>query len=232
MSPQASRSSQPADAPRGSGTPAGRTLRWLVPLALFAAATALALLVHQGQLRTLDHYGFTELMPLRGTAWKHLTDPVEAPIAALLIVLPLIKLREQRAVAVAWAAAFAASFVVEIIGKTLVKRPYATPGHLLGPANGTFPSGHTMRALIVAAAISVAWPRVRWLAALWALSTVVLVEASGMHVISEVAAGILCGTALIACTWAAPPRPPQRAVPPSGEQVAERGQPHAAPVTR
>jgi membrane-associated phospholipid phosphatase len=199
---------------------------------LFAAATALGLLVHDGDLRAVDHYGFTELMPLRGTDWTHTTDPVDAPIAALLMVFALVKLRERRAVAVAWAAVFAASFVVELIGKATIERPFATPGHLLGPANGTFPSGHTMRALIVAAAFSVAWPRACWLFALWAAATLVVVEMSGMHVISEVAGGILCGLALIACAWAALPRRPQPAARHSGEQVAERGQPQAAPAAR
>ena len=83
--------------------------------------------------------------------------------------------------------------------------PFAAPNTLIGTSitQGSFPSGHTMRAIVLAGALATAWPRFRWLAILWAAATVALIEISGMHSPSEVVGGVLGGLALIGAAWAA-----------------------------
>ena len=188
----------------------GRHSRWLVPAALLAGLVALGIAVDAGELHSIDRYGFQHLQPLRGSGWRHLTDPVEAPVAALLMAIALLGLRARRPLAVAWAAAFAASFAIELIGKSVIERPFANPSHSLWTVQGSFPSGHTMRAVVVAGALAAAWPQYRRALLVWAAATALLVELTGMHVISEVAGGLLAGLALVTAVWAwrleSPPR--------------------------
>jgi membrane-associated phospholipid phosphatase len=206
---------------------------WVIPGALFGAFLILAWAVHAHHLRGLDQFGYSHLQPLRGTSWQHLTDPVEAPFAALLMVVALLRLRDRPRLAAAWAAAFAASFVIELIGKAVIQRPFANPSHPLWIVHGTFPSGHTMRAVIVAGALAAAWPRAGRPLAAWALVTAALVELTGMHVMSEVAGGLLAGLALVTAVWLVTRRPPAPVgPPPSRKRRAQRRQRRAAPVPR
>lgn len=177
--------------------------RWLVPAVLLGALVVLGIAVNQRALHPLDHYAFHG-QPLRNEGLRFLTDPAEVPIAALLLLAALIKLRNQPRLVALWIAAFGASLVIEVIGKAVVSRPFAATNTFLGTSivQGSFPSGHTMRAIVVAGAIAAAWPRLRWLAILWAAFTAAMVELSGMHSPSEVLGGILGGLAIVSAVWA------------------------------
>src|SRR5690349_22172217 len=78
---------------------------WALPAALFAGFLMLAALVHAGDVHAIDRFGFDHLQPIRGD-WQHLTDPAEAPVAALLMAIALYGLRDRRPLAAAWAIAF------------------------------------------------------------------------------------------------------------------------------
>jgi len=177
--------------------------RWLVPAFLLVAVVALGIAVNEHGMHWLDHYAYHR-QPRHSGRLRFLTDPAEVPVAALLLLAALIKLRHQPRLVALWIAAFGASLVIEVIGKALVERPFAATNTFLGTSiiQGSFPSGHTMRAIVVAGAVATAWPRLRWLAILWAAFTAVMVELSGMHSPSEVLGGILGGLAIVSAVWA------------------------------
>jgi hypothetical protein len=61
---------------------------------------------------------------------------------------------------------------------------------------GTYPSGHTMRSVVVAIMITSLWPRLRPLAIAWVLYITAVLELGGLHVPSDIAGGYLIGGAL------------------------------------
>jgi membrane-associated phospholipid phosphatase len=202
--------------------PGRRTwIRWSVPALLLASLVALGVMVNQGALHSIDHYAYRQ-QPIQHSNWQSWTDPAEIPFAALILLAALIKMRQRPRLVALWIAAFGASLVIEVIGKALVERPFAATNTFLGTSivQGSFPSGHTMRAIVVAGAVGTAWPRLRWPAIAWAAFTAVMVEVSGMHSPSEVIGGILGGLAIVTAVWASggtqresPPRPTHAAAP-------------------
>jgi len=194
----------------------------MLPLVLLAALVFLAIWVDYGVFRGLDRYAYRHLQPLRRTDWTALTLPAEIPFAALILLLAVLKLREagRRREAAVWVLAFAAALVIELVGKATVARPYVTGSRILGTsvAQGTFPSGHTMRTIVVAGALCAAWPRYRfWFVGL-AVLIVAAVELTGMHSPSEVIGGLLGGLGLVAAAHATRRRG-------SSGSAADRGRP-------
>ena len=177
--------------------------RWLIPAFLLIALVALGIAVNEHGMHWLDHYAYHG-QPLRSDRLRFLTDPAEVPVAALLLLAALIKLRDQPRLVALWIGAFGASLVIEVVGKAVVERPFAATNTFLGTSiiQGSFPSGHTMRAIVVAGAIATAWPRLRWLAILAAAFIALMVELSGMHSPSEVLGGILGGLAIVSAVSA------------------------------
>jgi membrane-associated phospholipid phosphatase len=98
----------------------------------------------------------------------------------------------------AFVAAWVAANVLEEIGKTALTRPPLCRHrlHLVGYDN-SFPSGHTLRTLVVAAAVAAALPRARHAAWAWAALSVVTIELAGYHVPTDVAGGLLLGGLLL-----------------------------------
>ena len=73
--------------------------------------------------------------------------------------------------------------------------------------NGSYPSGHTIRSVILAAMAATLWPRMRpWLIA-WVALVTSLLELGGLHVPSDIAGGFLAGGAL-ACAAVTATRAP------------------------
>ncbi len=122
--------------------------------------------------------------------------------------------------AASWLGAWLAGNVVEVVGKAIVSRPalYAGGLHVVG-FDRSYPSGHTIRALIAAAAAASVWPRFRPLLA-WALTVPVALVVLGDHTPTDIAGGLLLAVALVAAasTEAARARPGRRprSQPPSG----------------
>jgi membrane-associated phospholipid phosphatase len=130
-------------------------------------------------------------VPLFGATWDGwlhaVANIVTFPAQAFVSLAILLALRQPRSVA-AWVAVDA----VELLCKAVLERPplYHDGKHLVA-FDSSFPSGHTLRALLLAVALSAAWPRARWLLAGWAACSLVLLEVAGHHVPSDIAGGIV-----------------------------------------
>jgi membrane-associated phospholipid phosphatase len=110
----------------------------------------------------------------------------------------LLRRRGRPRAGAAWAAALLAGLAVEGAGKALVDQiPYGPPAILLGyTLHGSYPSGHTIRSVILAALGSALWPRARpWLIA-WVVFITALLELGALHVPSDIAGGFLVGGCL------------------------------------
>jgi len=189
------------------------------------AFTALTALVAEGDLTSVDRWAVYHAMPgadftgrstfadavipLWGVHWhgalhiasELVTSPASFTPATLIVAAACLRLR--RPAAVALAAAYVAGNVAEVVFKAALSRPalYHYRLHLAG-FDSSYPSGHTIRTVLVALAVSVAWPHTRAWAAVWATSSVAMIELGGQHVPSDIAGGLLLAGALLATTWA------------------------------
>ncbi len=180
-------------------------------LALFAA---LAGLVAAGSVTGIDQWAVNHAMPgVRahghkptlaealvpflhvnfGSALDVATNVVTAPASFLVSLLVLLGLRRRR-----WIAAWLACTVVEEIGKTLLTRPalYSHGVHLVA-FDSSYPSGHTIRTVVLAAAVASRWPAARGVAAAWAVAALVLLEVDGWHAPSDIAGGLLLAAGVV-----------------------------------
>lgn len=121
------------------------------------------------------------------------TNAVTAPASVLVSLLVLLGLRRR-----IWIAAWLAGTIVEEVGKTLLTRPalYSHGAHVVG-FDSSYPSGHTIRTIVLAAAVASTWPGARRVAAAWAVAAVVLLEVDGWHTPSDVAGGLLLAVAAL-----------------------------------
>ena len=142
-----------------------------------------------------------------GAWWKAVdlwTYPCSVAISGLVVsVACVVSWRRSRLEAgLALAAAWVVGNGVELAGKAVIRRPalYGTAHglriHITG-FDDSFPSGHMIRGILVAAAIGLVWPRARfWLRAWFALVGPFLVLSSA-HTPSDVVGGLLMGLALL-----------------------------------
>lgn len=103
---------------------------------------------------------------------------------------------------VGWLGAYGVGNVLELLGKTTIARPPLHAIALYGSPqvwkfDTSFPSGHTIRALLLAAFVASVFPSIRWLAAAWAAAVMVLLVVAGTHTPSDVLGGLLAATALV-----------------------------------
>jgi membrane-associated phospholipid phosphatase len=187
---------------------------------LAAAYAALAALVATGALTGMDQWAIDHVMPdvglgegptlieaavpLLHVSWdswlRVVTNVVTLPAQSLLSLLVLLALRDLR-----WLAAWAAGNSIELLCKAVIVRPplYGPDGHV-GAFDSSFPSGHTLRGLLVALALAGVWPRARPCLAAWGAAVLVLLVVGGHHVPSDVAGGavlavfVVCLSALAA----------------------------------
>jgi PAP2 superfamily protein len=191
-----------------------------------AALAAVTGLVATGVTRAVDQYAVDHLMPGLypffdgdGFVWlppgrlvagwnsdrviNHVADRVMVPASAafatlaVLLVLVLARRLDRRI----WLLAYAAALAVELIGKSTIHTNPLVVGasHELRiwKFDDSFPSGHATRAVFVAGLVATAWPRVRLVAAAWALAVVVLLVLAGTHTPSDVAGGVLLALMLV-----------------------------------
>jgi len=186
------------------------------------ALTALtATLAATGVLRRVDQYAVDHVMPWLQVrhhpfvTFGALTVPSpEPPLAntmldlwtypaallpSLLIVLAAAS-RLPRADAIRWCAIWCAGNAIELAGKLTLRKPdlYHHTSHV-SAFDSSLPSGHTIRALILAAAVATAWRSGR-LAFLWAATVPCALVVSGAHTPSDVVAGVFVVMTLAA--WA------------------------------
>ncbi|HEY2326289.1 MAG TPA: phosphatase PAP2 family protein [Gaiellaceae bacterium] len=119
------------------------------------------------------------------------TFPASPPISALVVLLCawVLPRREGIAVIGLWLVANG----IELLSKLIVSRPsLGQPGFV-----NSFPSGHTVRAFVVAAVLAWTWRRIAFPAYAWALSVTVALVPLGAHVPTDVIGGALLAACLI-----------------------------------
>ncbi|MGZ8716077.1 MAG: phosphatase PAP2 family protein [Gaiellaceae bacterium] len=194
-------------------------------VALTAAYAALAALAATGALNGLDQWSIDHLMPgltdggrrpslvdaavpLRRASWATgldvvanvVTLPAQALVASTLAGVCCLVLwrRAQRRAALVWGLAWVAANAVEVLCKTTLARPLLhANGHSLVAFESSYPSGHALRSVLLAAAVATIWPFARRWVAAWAAASLVLLELDGFHVPSDIAGGLLLGLLLI-----------------------------------
>ncbi len=203
-----------------------------VAAALAAAYAALAGLVAAGTLTGIDQWAVTHLMPggsdsssketfadavvpLLHANWSRPLDAV-----ASFVTLPgqvvVSGLLVGAAALLSCSAAAAApprssgprpgspATAIEVLCKETLQRPalYRHGHHLVG-YDASWPSGHTLRTLVVAATLAAVWPQARAPIALWAAAVLPLLVASGAHTPSDVVGGLLLAALLVLAANAA-----------------------------
>jgi len=190
-----------------------------------AAFAALSALVAAGALTRLDQWAVEHtmtdvhrpgakpsladaLVPLLHTDFHSPLDVVASAVTApaslilsfLLMAACCLAMRRGGRVwaAHAWAAAWLAGNAVEEICKATLARPalYRHGLHVLG-FDSSFPSGHTIRSILLAAALATAWPAARLWGAAWAVASLVLLETDALHTPSDIAGGLLLSVLLV-----------------------------------
>jgi membrane-associated phospholipid phosphatase len=189
-------------------------VRFASALALSAAFAALAVLVAVGTFTGLDQWSVDHLMPggtfetsdngivgaivpLYANSWDN-----AYAVAANIVTLPasfVISLA-----IVAWRSRVLAAFLVaatavETLCKEVLDRPALHDGarHIAG-FDSSFPSGHTLRTVLLAAAFA------KPLAGAWAVASIVLIQLAGWHTPTDIVGGVvLAGLALLGARSAA-----------------------------
>ena len=136
---------------------------------------------------------FAGLVPLAHTHWDSgysaAVNVVTLPASFLIAVA--IVLATSRVLALA----LLASVAVEALCKEVLERPALYDGALhITAFDSSFPSGHTLRTVIVAAAVAWRWPRISLVAAAWALAAIVLLLLAGWHTPSDLLGGVVLGS--------------------------------------
>jgi membrane-associated phospholipid phosphatase len=194
-------------------------------LALAAGLAALAALVATGALNGLDQWSIDHLMPgppgtrsepsiaealvpLYHASWTTgldvvaslVTLPAQALASSALAAVCCVVLwrRGRRHAALVWAGAWILANAIEVLGKaTLTRPPLHAQGHHVPAFDSSFPSGHTLRAVLLVALVSATWPATRRWLIVWAAATLVLLELDGFHVPTDIAGGLLLALLVI-----------------------------------
>src|SRR5262245_1633946 len=130
--------------------------------------------------------------------------PAAAITSSALLVLGCMILwrRGDRRAALLWLCGFGLATVVELVSKSVVARPalYATPAgelHHVADFDASFPSGHVIRGVLLAAFVAYAWPSFRWLGVVWLAALVLALELNGVHTSSDILGGLLLAWAVV-----------------------------------
>jgi membrane-associated phospholipid phosphatase len=193
---------------------------------LAAAFAALAVLVATGALTGIDQWAVDHLMPglpggaqhestlteavvpLLHSSWSPALDvvgnvvtlPAQVVVSSVLAAVCCLLLwrRDRRRAAISWGVAWIVGNAVEVLTKSTLDRPLLHAGDVaLTGLRSSYPSGHTLRAVLLAAIVTALWPAARRWVFLWAAATLALLELDGFHVPSDIAGGLLLAVLLI-----------------------------------
>ena len=179
-------------------------------VALAAAFAALAALVAAGVFTGVDQWAIDHAMPgghfrnAHVESFLHAAIPLYATrwsdaysVAVNLVTLPasfLISLVIVFACSRLLGLALLAGVAVEVICKETLERPALHKGALhIIPFDSSFPSGHTLRTVLVAVAVATVWTRLRAAAAIWAAAAIALLLLAGWHTPSDLLGGLALG---------------------------------------
>jgi membrane-associated phospholipid phosphatase len=136
-----------------------------------------------------------ELHPLGAAVTQILTLPGQVLVSFVLVLAAAVALRAQGRVeaASAWVGAWLAGVAVEVVLRHALTRPpiWVHGGIHLRGFDASWPSGHTLRCALVAAALAAAWPRLRIPLLVWFAACAVLLELAGFHTPTDVLGGLL-----------------------------------------
>jgi len=205
----------------------------LAVAAASAAAFALvAVLVVTGALSGVDQYavdhwmpevdasetssalGSIQLYPKVGSALQTFADfwtyPA-SPICSTVLVLAgcvLLRRRGRRGAAVAWPVAWLGANAVELLGKSALERPSLHLGSVpLHGFDSSFPSGHTVRAILLTAVLWSLWRRAAVAALPWLAVTLALLVVNADHSPTDVGGGVLLAATAACAVRASVARP-------------------------
>src|SRR4051812_35827138 len=133
------------------------------------------------------------------------TFPASAGVSALLFAAAAAFLlrRGDRTATLVWSGLWIAGNAIEVLGKSVIERPplfafdHGMPVHLPGFDN-SYPSGHTLRSVLLAGLVAALWPHRRRLAFAWAAVALPLLLVAGFHTPSDIAGGALLAVFLLA----------------------------------
>jgi membrane-associated phospholipid phosphatase len=171
------------------------------------AFVVLAALVEITDFDRLNAFSVRHLQPIAGghghprmREWTEvLISPAGPMITALVIAAAAICLLAQgrNRAAAAWPAALALALVVEIVSKLVVGQHRSGIWHGFGLTfDSSFPSGHMLRAILIAGAVAAVIPALRVALGLWCAAVGVCLLINGWHLPTDIAGGILAGMAL------------------------------------
>jgi membrane-associated phospholipid phosphatase len=152
--------------------------------------------------------GLWRPFPLDSEWWEKVLDtylyPASFLISALIVTGSCLILarRGERVPAVVWFGAWVAANAAELAGKTGLERPdlHWTNGRETIPLysfDSSYPSGHTTRAVVLAAIVAYVFPRLRESAAAWLVLVPFALVIAGDHTISDVVGGVFLGLLLV-----------------------------------
>src|SRR5260370_39252466 len=132
------------------------------------------------------------VVPLYHASWHRpldvvanvVTVPAQALVSSVLLGACCLVLyaRGRRRAALVWAASWLACNGVEVLCKSVLARPLLhRAGLQLAAFESAFPSGHAVRALLLAAAAAFVWPAVARLLPARAAAALVLLEVASLH---------------------------------------------------
>ena len=160
---------------------------------------------HGGVVHTT---GLWRPFPLDVPCWNKLLDtylyPASFLVSALAVAALCARLARHGAVvpALVWLGAWLGANAAELIGKLGLERPDvrwsngAPPVHVL-PFDHSYPSGHSARAVVLAALVAYVFPRVRYIAAAWVVLVPAALVVAGDHTVSDVVGGMLLGLLIV-----------------------------------
>jgi membrane-associated phospholipid phosphatase len=153
---------------------------------------------------------------------------------SVLLTAPAVRrlVRSGRSQAAAlWVSALTAGFAVELAGKALVAQQQPD-GRVIcrglgaGGFDASFPSGHALRAVLLAGVAGAIWPHLRMRFVAAALAVCLALQLNGVHALSDIVAGAAAGAAL----WLAVDEISRRLPPPAPARSALPAAPHPASV--
>jgi membrane-associated phospholipid phosphatase len=166
----------------------------------------LAVLVEATDFDRLNSFAVRHLQPFAGTAHPRLNTLAElvvspaAPTTAVVVTAALaawLWLKRRPVDALTWPAALVAAFAVELVSKLVIDQHRSGVWHGYGlTLDSSFPSGHMLRAVILAGAVSTLWPWLRRALAWWCAAVAVCLLVNGWHLPTDIVGGILAGLAL------------------------------------
>jgi membrane-associated phospholipid phosphatase len=148
--------------------------------------------------------GLWRPFPLNVAWWHKLLDvylyPASFLVSAVIVTAAcaLLLRRGSAVAALLWMTAWLGANAAELVGKVGIERPDVHwsndphPIHILS-FDHSYPSGHSARAVVLAALLAYVFPRLRFAAAAWLVVVPALLVVVGDHTVSDVVGGTLLG---------------------------------------